>query len=377
MHLCCMIIGFDAKRIFNNQTGLGNYSRLLVSNLYETASEPEFRLFTPKISLHTDYLLHKKGVKRIMPQGTYKHLSGIWRSVKLAAIAKSHGVNVFHGLSNELPAGLSKQGIAGVVTIHDLIFLSKPELYSVTDRLIYQSKVRSACKQANLVLATSEATKNDLVRFLQVPENKIEVHYQDADAAFAQPVSDQAKQKTLLHLGVSEPFVLNVGTLEQRKNHIRLLKAFHSAKLNNYQLVLIGKPADAWPAIKAYIETHNLGHRVKVIHKVSFQELLCLYHAAHAGAYISEVEGFGIPVLEALKAKLPLLTSSVSSMGEIAGEAAYTVNPFVVEEIKEALEQVCENNSVRTKLMMKRTEQLAKFDGMKQAEKLWGFYNAL
>jgi hypothetical protein len=166
-----MFIGFDAKRVFNNRTGLGNYSRILLRDLHALQSPPQMALFTPKVSLEHDFLLHQQGVKRVLPKAGFKHFGSIWRSYKLAKEANFLGVNVFHGLSNELPQGLEKYKIPSVVTIHDLIFLERPELYAAADRLIYKHKFEQACKRANLVLATSEATKRDILKHFKHKTN--------------------------------------------------------------------------------------------------------------------------------------------------------------------------------------------------------------
>ncbi|MCC7297823.1 MAG: glycosyltransferase [Bacteroidia bacterium] len=150
-----MRIGFDGKRYFNNKTGLGNYSRSLVHLLAENFPNDECVLFTEKPA-ETEVQLPNLRVFAPEKKGLF------WRSFGMAKDAQNMGIDVFHGLSNEIPFGLKKRGIKAVVTIHDVIFKRYPGLYPVFDRLIYHLKTKMALKNADKVLATSKATAHDL-----------------------------------------------------------------------------------------------------------------------------------------------------------------------------------------------------------------------
>jgi glycosyltransferase involved in cell wall biosynthesis len=372
-----MIIGFDAKRVFNNKTGLGNYSRRLLQDLHSNWPNPQMRLFTPKINCEADFLFHQSGVKRVLPAGKWKHVSSLWRSLGQAEMAKKEGVTVFHGLSNELPLGLAKQGIPSVVTIHDLIFLHRPELYPRIDRGIYRHKFEQACKRAQLILATSAATKHDILNFFNIPESKVQVLYQDCDPAYSTPIASEEKQRILSKYQINHPFILSVGTFEKRKNQLRLLEAFHQLDRLDLNLVLIGKAADNWPAMMQFIEKHKLQNRVKVISTVTFHELIGIYQSASVFAYLSEIEGFGIPILEAMKAGLPILTSNCSSMPEVAGKAGLLVNPKEVSAIQSGLISLLEPNGLRNQLIQEIPSQLQVFDGNNLAKQLLAYYHSL
>ena len=373
-----MVIGFDAKRVFNNRTGLGNYSRMLLTDLYQIApSTTQFALFTPKISIETEFFLHDPRMRRVMPQRAYKHFGGIWRSFQVAKEAALQKVEVFHGLSNELPNGLEKYQIPAVVTIHDLIFLERPELYPRTDRLIYRQKFEQACKKAQKVLATSVATKQDIIKHFGIDGQKIEVVYQDCHPGSAHNFSDAEKWQVLKHFGIQTPFILSVGTIEKRKNHLNLLKAFQQLGAKDLTLVLVGRRADGAPPIDAFIRQHQLENKVIIIEGISLHHLQILYKCAHVFAYISEIEGFGIPVLEALKAGIPTLCSNISSMPEVAGEAALQVNPADISQIQSALSELVQTETTRNALIAKMPEQVKKFDGKKIAQQVLSIYQSL
>jgi glycosyltransferase involved in cell wall biosynthesis len=373
-----MVIGFDAKRVFNNRTGLGNYSRMLLTDLYHCApTHTHFNLFTPKISIEHNFLINEPRVKRIMPQRAFRHFGGLWRSYQVAKESAQHKVEVFHGLSNELPQGLESLKIPSVVTIHDLIFLERPELYPRTDRIIYRHKFEQACKQAQKVLATSIATKQDIMKHFGIPSHKIEVVYQDCDPGYAQAFSDLEKLQVLKQFRIQTPFILSVGTIEKRKNHLNLLKAYQQLGAKDIALVLVGRRAEGAPALDAFIRQYQLENQVHIIEGISLHQLQVLYHCAHIFAYISEIEGFGIPVLEALKAGIPTICSNISSMPEVAGEAALKVNPYEVGQIQSALSELVQTETTRNALKAMMPEQVKKFDGKKIAQQVLSIYQSL
>ena len=176
-----MNIGFDAKRAFSNKSGLGNYSRNLIRGLILNYPDHNFFLFNPgekKIALH-DFVERKTNIKEIVPTGFFeREFTGWWRSYGITKKLTEYKVDLYHGLSNELPLNIAKSPVKKVVTIHDLIFMRYPEFYQPSDRKMYEHKTRQACKDADVVVAVSNQTKNDLINLLEVPEKKIQVLYQ-------------------------------------------------------------------------------------------------------------------------------------------------------------------------------------------------------
>ncbi|RYG19958.1 MAG: hypothetical protein EOO07_05840 [Chitinophagaceae bacterium] len=158
-------IGFDGKRAANNVTGLGNYSRSLIEHLANRFPQSEYFVYTPKInaSLRKHALFSKENVNLQLPPKN--STSPIWRSVGVVLELARQKIDLFHGLSQEIPFGLKENKIKSVVTIHDLIFLVKPEYYSFFDRIIYTYKSKYACKKADQIIAISEQTKKDIVQF--------------------------------------------------------------------------------------------------------------------------------------------------------------------------------------------------------------------
>lgn len=182
-----MIIGFDGKRAVSNLTGLGNYSRLIVEAVAREHPSDSLLLFAPRDSDNPRLapLRALPNVSIHTPAPSEARLGGaFWRSFGLTKSLKSRGVQLFHGLSNELPLNIGKAGIPSVLTMHDVIYRTMPECYSLPDRKIYDLKYGASCRRATRIIAISECTRRDIMRFYGVPEERISVVYQGVDSIF-------------------------------------------------------------------------------------------------------------------------------------------------------------------------------------------------
>ena len=187
-----MNIGYDAKRLFCNHRGLGNYSRDLIRILSQYYPDNQYHLFTPKVKIEVS--LNQKNTEVIQPEGFYKMLpSSVWRSVGLTAEIKKKGDVIFHGLSQELPLGIEKLNIKKVITFHDAIFIRYPELYPSAYRKIFTAKNRQSCRISDRIIAISEQSKLDAIEFFNADPSKIEVVYQGCNNLFRQKASLETK----------------------------------------------------------------------------------------------------------------------------------------------------------------------------------------
>jgi glycosyltransferase involved in cell wall biosynthesis len=336
-----MNIGFDAKRAFMNQSGLGNYSRHLIEGMIDRYRQDNFILYTPQQKI--------KFVEPVTPQVSIiepshwwnRWLHAFWRTYRMVDESSFKLLHVYHGLSAELPQTINQFKGKKVVTIHDLIFEYYPQYYPVFDRWVYRKKNQHACEAADVIICTSNQTKNDLIERYHVTENKIKVIYQICDERFYNNKVTNNGEIDISSLGISKPFIISVSSFNPRKNQLRLIEAFAKANLAaDYQLVLAGSGKMHIQKAESLIRQLKLEQKVIILSNLSNDWVVGLYKKAHAMAYVSEYEGFGIPILEGFASGIPVLTSNTSSMKEIGMGAAILVNPFDVEEISVGLQQL-------------------------------------
>ncbi len=366
-----MKIGFDAKRVFFNRTGLGNYSRQLLANLAQVSPGDELFLFTPEISAQNPfYDTFEKPPFRLTEISSFK------RSLNLSVTWAKTGVEIYHGLSNELPFFIGKKKPRLIVTIHDLLFEDYPEDYPLLDRKIYRQKVKSACEKADLILAVSQATSNDLVHRYEVDEAKIKVHYQSCHSEFfIKKESDAIKNAAEKH-GLSRPYMLCVSSLSARKNQLRLLEAYSKSDIaRDVDMVFVGAGLLRGQLLDR-IEVLNLSSSARLIQVDSLYELSTLYQGAFASVYPSLKEGFGIPILEGFASGVPVVTSNIGSMAEIALDAAHVFNPEDVEDMVRALDGLSDSNR-RLGLIQKGSGRIKDFEGLHLARELRQHYSKL
>lgn len=337
-----MNIGLDAKRLFLNFTGLGNYSRYILDSLlkYRPAND-HFYLYTPKCkpNNNTAHYFGHPAIDIIQPSGFMKLplINGIWRSSTVVKDPSFAKLDVYHGLSNELPINIPIK-IKKFVTVHDLIFLRYPEFYSAIDVRTYQYKVKSACMRADKIMAISEQTAKDIIEFLDIPSEKISIVYQGCHDQFRVPADDESKKAIRLKYNLPNSYILNVSTIEERKNAAGLISAFALVpKELRIPLVIVGRSTAYMKKVKAAIERHGLETEIIFIHAVAFYELPAIYQMASAFIYPSLFEGFGIPLLEASESGIPIITSIGSCFGEAAGPGAMYVDPLNAGELGEAI----------------------------------------
>ena len=335
-----MKIGFDAKRIVRNNTGLGNYGRTLVNNLSRVVPDgTSLCLYAPDSGNETlrRQVVEAPNISFAYPNGSMPRW--YWRSHGIVSDLKRDGIQLFHGLSGELPFGIHKAGIHTVVTIHDLIFLRHPEYYKPIDRLFYGWKFRHTVREADRIIAISECTKRDIMHFGKVPSEKIDLIYQSCSTYFKQRESEQKLQEVNSHYMLPPRYVIGVGTIEERKNMLLAVKAMLLLP-EELSLILVGRPTPYADKIQRFIEEHRLGQRVRMLHNVPNADLPAIYQMAEVAVYPSRYEGFGIPVIEAIQSGLPVVAGSGSCLEEAGGPDTLYVSPDDVEGMAAAITQV-------------------------------------
>ncbi|MDW9379374.1 glycosyltransferase family 1 protein [Chryseobacterium sp. JV558] len=364
-----MKIAFDAKRFFHNTSGLGNYSRDLVRILSEYEPDNEYLLLNKNKSERGKEILERPNVQFIeTSKGNFS------RQLKMGKDAQKQGADIFHGLSGELPLKWDPKSIKKVVTIHDLIFVRYPQYYSFFDRRIHFWKFKKAADMADKIIAISEQTKRDIIQYLKVPESKIEVIYQGCHHAYKEQQSPEVMQAAKEKYKLPERFILNVGTIEERKNLLNVVKAIKSTEI---PLVVVGRKTKYYRKIENFLKKNKMEKQVLFLEGVSIDELAAIYKLADIFIYPSFFEGFGIPVIEALFSKTVVITSNTSCLPEAGGKDSVYINPDNDLDIRAKIQFLWENESERKRREEKGFEFVQKFNDEPIAKQLMNFYQKL
>jgi len=354
-----MKIGFDAKRAFHNNSGLGNYSRDLIRVFLERASKADtFYLFNPK---HKDQ--HKVNLTYntfiVEPASFFwVKFKSFWRLKYITKLSKTYDLDIYHGLSGEIPLGIIKTKTKTIVTIHDLIFLRYPKLYNFFDRKIHYFKFKYAAKNSNHIIAISEQTKRDIIETFNVPEKKISVVYQSCNSAFKKQYSKHNKEQVKLKYNLPKKFILNVGTIEERKNLLTIVKAVQHL---NTPLFVVGKKTGYYKRITQFIEENGLRNRIYFLNNVSLKELAIIYQLSTVFCYPSIFEGFGIPIIEALYSKTPVITSKGSCFPEAAGPDSLYISPYDFEDLSIKIKKLLDDFDYRVNIVELGFKYVQKF----------------
>ena len=388
-------IGLDAKRIVRNATGLGSYGRTLVRDL-AAIDGLNLRLYAPdagRDDLRSQVVGEQEqesdstqvgSLTFCYPEGWQPLGKSYWRSRGMVSQLVKDGVQVYHGLSGELPIGLQKAGIRSVVTIHDLIFMRHPEWYGGADVKIYTQKFRHALQEADRIVAISECTRRDICELGDVEPEKVEVIYQSCSTRFASMSTETAPDDIMMkliwyvhdHYDLPDRYILSVGTIEKRKNALLAIKALHHLP-DDLSLVLVGHATDYAEEVWQYALENGLGGRVMMLHNVPDEHLPAIYRLAEAFVYPSRYEGFGIPIIEAIRMGLPVVASTGSCLEEAGGPHSLYVNPDDERAMAAAVTSVLCNVSGREQRIEQSQKYIQRFENTGAAQKFADLYHEL
>jgi glycosyltransferase involved in cell wall biosynthesis len=371
-------IGFDAKRFFNNFTGLGNYSRFVIDALSKYYPDHKYFLYSPNAFANSEVgsVVERENVSIITPPVAYKlfRATSLWRSWGISNETTVKTLDVFHGLSHELPAKLPIS-TTKIVTIHDLIFIRYPELYNSLDVLIYKKKVSMACRQADSIIATSMQTRQDVVDFLKVDPSKIQVVYQGCHPNFKNILSGAEISNVKRKYALPHNYILSVGTIEERKNVLLLIKALSLLRDEvKKHLVIVGRPTAYKERLIEVAKRNGVLDRITFLHNVSFKDLPGIYQGAEVFVYPSFFEGFGIPIVEALESSVPVIAATGSCLSEAGGNGSIYINPNNEQELAAQLERVISDVSLRKQMVAEGKKHVQLFQPKEIAESLMQVY---
>tara|TARA_B110000438_G_scaffold66088_1_gene66594 strand:- start:11735 stop:12859 length:1125 start_codon:yes stop_codon:yes gene_type:complete len=373
-----MRIGFDAKRAFTNNTGLGNYSRDTIRILSNFYKEYKFFAYTPikTKNRRLEFIENQNNIFIRSPQNLIGNLlKSYWRSKSMVRDLFNNKIDIYHGLSHEIPLGIEKTNIKSVVTIHDLIYIRYPKLFSSIDRKIYDKKFRSSCARSNKIIAISKQTKRDIIDFFKIPEKKIQVIYQGCNKIFQKEISKRRKKEIKDKYQLFDNYLLYVGTIEERKNLLTLLKSLNN--LPEYNLIIIGDGKSYMKKCQKYIKTNNLQKRTKFLSGLDIEEMAGIYQQAKMLIYPSIFEGFGIPIIEALFSKIPVITTKQGCFKEAGGPASIYIDPLSEDEITSAINLIENDHKLRKYIIEEGFKYVKKFSDEKIARNIMDLYTSL
>jgi len=369
-------IGFDAKRAFYNSRGLGNYSRDTIRILSHHQPDNEYFLFTPKTRNAIEFPF-PSNCSVVQPESLfYKGCPALWRTFHECRKIKSLHLDIFHGLSHELPVGIEKTSARSVVTMHDVIFLKFPQLYTLIDRQLYKNKYLRSCKIADKVIAISEQTKRDLIEYIGIEEQKIEVIYQGCNPIFQQKCSEDKLSAVKKKYNLPGQYLLNVGAIERRKNQGLIIQALISGHID-IPLVILGKPTEYIDELKNMIDKHHIESKVLFLTNVPNDDLPAIYQMAEIFIYPSIFEGFGIPIIEALYSKVPVITSKGSCFEETGGPETCYIDHDQKEELIAAINDLLNDTPKRKKMVDAGLSYIEKFSDSNISRSLINVYQQL
>ena len=369
-----MNVGFDAKRVFHNATGLGNYSRDVLRVLHRLRPGNAYFAYTPRPG-RLPFDLAGEGLQVRGPGTVFaRAFPSLWRTRGIVGDLRRDRIDLFHGLSNELPVAIERSGIVSVVTIHDLIFERLPELYPPIDRRIYAAKARSAARRADVIVAVSEQTAADLVDLYGVGRERIRVVYQTCHEAFRAPVPEERLRDVAARYELPPRFLLAVGTIERRKNLLLALRALTG--LPGVPLVAVGRPTPYAEELVSFARAQGLSDRVRLLSGVSTPDLAAMYRLATLALYPSLFEGFGIPIVEALFSGTPVVTTRGGCFAEAGGPGTAYVDPHDAEALRETIARLLADEGERARMREAGLRHAARFSEEAIADGLSAAYDA-
>ncbi len=371
MHKKALKIAVNTRLLLHDRLdGIGRFATETLRHITTEHPEHEF-LFIFDRQYHPDFIF-SGNIKPVVvpPQARHPLLFFTWFELSIPIIIRQHKPDLFFSPDGFLSQRLK---VPTVGVIHDLNFEHFPADVPWSVRMYYQNMFPRFARKADRLATVSHYSKQDIVKLYHIPETKIDVVYNGSSLHF-KPLSEEDKQLVRKQYAGGNPYFFFVGTLHPRKNLSNLFLSFDKFKTADQKgtkLVIAG--AKMWWTNEIRASYDQMKHKEDVIFtgRVSDEDLSKLMASALALTYVSYFEGFGIPILEAFNSGTPVITSNITSMPEVAGDAALYVDPFSVESISGAMHMMSDDASLRNKLIASGNVQKEKFSWKLTADKLW------
>lgn len=366
-----MKIAVDTRLLLKDQMdGLGLFTQGSFKHIVAKNPTVNF-IFIFDRTPHPDFIFGKNVTSKVIgPPARHPFLYMIWYGLSLKRLLKKIKPDVFVGTNGMIPLNTK---IKNLSVIHDLNFEHHPEHLPKLIRKYYCKYFPKFARDADRISSVSEFSKKDIVDTYNIPSNKIDVVYNGPNEQF-KPISNEEKANLQNKYSEGKPFFLFVGTLHPRKNLVNLFKAFDEFKSktnSDFKLVIVGRKMWWTNEIENTFKGLDFKKDIFFTGRLPEEELYKITGAAYALTYVPIFEGFGIPIVEAMSCGVPVITSNITSMPEVVGDAGILINPFNINEISDAMVQITSDEKLRNELIEKSILQAKKFSWEKTGDLLW------
>lgn len=366
-----MKVGIHSFWMDERPAGIGKYTDTLVQNLIRIGRSENLFLIHEKETEHEAY---KKSNSIINPFLTPRQL----QCLGIPYVLRKFQIDVFHSVQpfyqDVLPFYLNTN-VKKVLTVHDLSTLLYPQTHTYAGLLNFI--IRNIKTRSDRIITVSENSRRDLITHMKIPDDRISVIYNAVGDQFGPlVVSDSERQRLTEAYRIPDSFVLYIGTLEPRKNIPTLLKAYHKIRADgiDHRLVIVGNKGWKYQEIFELVDELDLRHDVVFTGYVPDSDLPLLYNLADIFVYPSLYEGFGLPPLEAMACGTPVISSNVSSIPEVVGDAGLLVDPLNADQIAESMRLLLDDENYRKELRAKGLIRARLFSGERTARETWAVY---
>ena len=364
-----MRIAIDARKL--RDYGIGTYVRNLLRHLSRIDSKTEYVLFCRAEDCGVVEELGENF--RAVPEPSRPYSAS--EQLRIPMDLRREGIDLFHAPHYVLPP---LTPCKSVVTIHDCIHLRFPQY--LPNRLAYayaRSSLWFATHRSERVLTVSEASKRDILRYFRVPDRKIDVIYNAIDERFGEPPSPEEIERVRDRYQLNAPYVLYAGNIKPHKNLERLIEAFHTLRrgdLEHVKMLIIGDEISKYATLRRAVHKYKLHKHVRFFGFVPDKTLAVLYRLARAFVFPSLYEGFGLPPLEAMASGTPVITSNLSSLPEVVGDAALLIDPYDPDAIADAMRRVLLDSDLREDLRLRGARRVAEFSWERSVRRVREIY---
>ncbi|PLX28067.1 hypothetical protein C0583_02440 [Candidatus Parcubacteria bacterium] len=375
-----MRIGIDIRTLMDKHySGIPEYSYKIIKNILEIDKENEYVLFYNSWKNISDSLpdFKKPNVsyyRTKFPNKIFNYI--LQKTLKWPKIDKLLEVDVFFMPHINFIALSNK--VKKIVTVHDLSFVMYPEYFSLRKNIWHKSiGLEKMLASFDKIISVSKNTKNDIVKYLGIDKEKIEVIYSGIPSEYKNiDVMDKKINEVRDEYNLNKPYIFYLGNIEPRKNILGLIKAFeslleNSPRYNNYELIIAGAKGWKYKKIVKYWQNSKIKDKIRFLGYINSDDKKYLYNLASVFVYPSFYEGFGFPPLEAIVCGTPVITSANSSLAEILGQSALYVDAKDVVSIELAMKEVLDNNKLKEKILKDSQKFVEKYNWMNTAEQVY------